>query len=146
MNPHLNRGIRCRIASINTPSFILAYPTTHIVYCCPLYSGHRPSLNAQYKVPHVMHNQRTKQNNHWKHTTFFFFFFVALMQDYRPYIQHSWSKLKHTTCQTATEIGSHELWPRLVGSLGKYHTWLCPACSRKSRQVFVKAYFKFCKR
>jgi hypothetical protein len=104
----------------------------HIVYCCPLYSRHRPSLKAQYKVPHVMQDQKTKQNNHWKHNDIHFLFFsVALMQDYRPYIEHSWSKLKHTTRQTATEIGSQELWTKLAGSLGKYHIRLCPACSRK---------------
>jgi hypothetical protein len=48
------------------------------------------------------------------------------MQDYRPYIEHSWSKLKHTTRQTATQIGSQELWTKLAGSLGKYHIGLCP--------------------
>jgi hypothetical protein len=91
---------------------------------------------------HPRPEQNIKTSPHlWGETNF-----VALMSNYRPCLEHSWSKLKHTTHETTTQIGSHELWPKLAGSLGKYHTRLCPACNRKSRQVFVKTYFKFCKR
>jgi hypothetical protein len=76
---------------------------------------------------HARSKNKTKQSLEAQHSILVFF--VALMQNYRPYIEHSWSKLKHTTRRTATEIGSHELWTKLAGFLGKDHTELCPACS-----------------
>ncbi len=44
-------------------------PLARIYIMCrgPLQSGHGPSLNTQYKATNVMHDQRTKQNNHQKH-------------------------------------------------------------------------------
>jgi len=43
-------------------------------------------------------------------------FSMALMQDNRPYMEHSGSKWKHTIRQTAIETGCHQPWPKLAGS------------------------------